>query len=730
MNTSHCDNLSLPQEPFSGTFAQVLPLIVKHPALVETAKSRLFRLMIREGFDELRSVEIQRIYGKESLRAYKAMKDFFGVEIPVDSIVTGYLGAACMGAEADKQALLLIGPPGAGKSDQVQQFKRLYRGSEPIPFLSGSPVHDNPLALLYMIPNLARHRAKGRPAETKVLVAQQIDKLGVLELINWDRSEVKAILEKHGVTDKSGKGLSEIRDVEDFVSLITFGLGLPKATRNSIGKPDPFSRERLLAQFKPEKAYENVADFEIESMFFDMDDEGNFGIVDVPEVQPLNFDISTWIGSENLSRMGRVQPDDPRSIDLNGAFDRGNRGIVVLTEGLKNPPEAHRVLLEALQGRRVGIPQPLGGSLHWEGLVIIHSNEGEYNKFLSDKVNEPYWDRFLRVLVPYPLEASEAAKITRKLWSLSDYNRPVSEGGVHMEPILPEYEARLRVLSYIEDDDVVSRMVKLNAYDGKQIRAKGMGTIVDVRDLRKRATWREGMEGISPRDTAKTLGSLAAEKKGRTDCITTRDVRDRVHELLKVNVTDPKRRERLEGFLATELEEWRRKELGRIVRAAFVPEFGKECQDTFDKYVDWSNSAARGVTPRNASGYTRISISEMENFLREIESDPDWGVSSSQAPKFRQEIQAAVSDYMREKGSAKVPYTVHEGIRNCIERFVLKQVKDVVRIFSSTSSRDEEDKKKLTGVKERLIKQHGFCPHCADQLLLEVEMTRDFLVER
>lgn len=722
-------SLWLPSDPFSGTFANLLPLVKQHPALVESSKARLYRLIIRQGVDELRSAALQRIYGKESLRAYKAFSNFYGVELSIDAMMNAFFGAAMAGAEADKQALLLIGPPGAGKSDQVQCIKNIYRGAEPMPFLAGSPVHDNPLSLLFMIPLIARKRANGKAAETKREATRLIESLHLADLIDWDDTTVGELLSKHGVTDKSAAGLAAIRDVEDFVSVVTFGLGLPKVTRNNIGKPDPYSRERVMGQFDDTKVIE-LAEFPIESMFFDMDDEGNAGIVDVPEVQPLNFDISTWIGSENLARMGRVATNDPRSVDLNGAFNRGNRGIVVLTEGLKNPPEAQRVLLEALQGRRIGLPQPLGGSMHWEGIVIIHSNEGEYNKFLGDKVNEPYWDRFLRVLVPYPLEASEAAKISSKLWKGSDFSKPKEKGGVHKEPILDAYEGALRVLSYLEPDDVVSAMIKLKAYDGKLVRTRGMGTVVDVRDLRKRASWREGLEGISPRDTAKVIGGLAAESRERGSCVTTRMFRDRLFELLKVNITDTKKRERLEGFLSTELEEYRRERLGRIVRAAFVPEFAGECQNIFDKYVDWSNAAARGVTPKGSSGFARISQTEMENFLREIESDPDWGVSSSQAPRFRQEIQAAVSDYMREKGTAKVPYTVHEGIKNCVERYVLKQVKDAFRIFSSTSARSTEDQRKVAGVKERLISQHGFCEHCAEQLLLEVEMTRDFLVER
>src|SRR5205807_1390763 len=137
-----------------------------------------------------------------------------------------------------------------------------------------------------------------------------------------------------------------------------------------------------------------LSEFKIQSMRFSSDFQGSGGIVDVPEVQPLNFDISSWIGAENLGLMGKVNPPDPRCIQLNGAFNKGNRGLVILTEGLKNPPEAQRILLEALQGRRIGLPAPLTGSVFFDGLIMINSNEGEYSKFINDRVNEPYADRF------------------------------------------------------------------------------------------------------------------------------------------------------------------------------------------------------------------------------------------------------------------------------------------------------------------------------------------------
>ena len=78
--------------------------------------------------------------------------------------------------------------------------------------------------------------------------------------------------------------------------------------------------------------------------------------------------------------------------------------------------------------------------LHVEIFVIAHSNEEEYRSFLGDKKKEPYWDRFHRIYVKYPVEANQAALVTHKMWNSSNYANPVDQGGVHVEPILFDYE--------------------------------------------------------------------------------------------------------------------------------------------------------------------------------------------------------------------------------------------------------------------------------------------------
>jgi predicted Ser/Thr protein kinase len=210
--------------------------------------------------------------------------------------------------------------------------------------------------------------------------------------------------------------------------------------------------------------------------------------------------------------------------------------------------------------------------------------------------------------------------------------------------------------------------------------------------------------------------------------VTTKDFELAMFDYLKANVKDKKKREALAGFLSKDLAIYRRKTLSKYVRAAFLEQFSTECQSTFDKFIEWSNASILGGTPKSA-GSSRITKYEMDEWLKKIENMPQFGVSDGQKDRFRREVQAAVLRYREEHGSGRVPYTVHQGLKECIERFVLSAVSDVVRILSEKTSYTTEDQKKLDSARGRLINEHHFCKHCANALFDEVSSTRGFIID-
>ena len=173
------------------------------PEQTESSKSRLLRLIKSEGDNTANTIRVRRIYGDDSLTAYNAFNMFYGVERAIYQVANSFLVPATMGGETDKQALVLIGPPGAGKSDFVTRIKNLYRKAKPIPYLKHSRIHDNPLNLFFMLQLVAEKQADAELESGKDFdfAARVIEiKLEILEslelgkLLNFNAATVKSIL--------------------------------------------------------------------------------------------------------------------------------------------------------------------------------------------------------------------------------------------------------------------------------------------------------------------------------------------------------------------------------------------------------------------------------------------------------------------------------------------------------------------------------------------------------
>lgn len=159
----------------------------------ESSKSRLLRLIENSGENTAATTRVRRIYGNDSLVSFDAFKMFFGVDRAVYTVVNSFLVPATMGGETDKQAVVLIGPPGAGKSDFVTRIKSLYRQAAPIPFLKHSRNHDNPLSLLYMVQFVAEQKADAEglmddafTARVTELKAEILTECGLDSLLDFD----------------------------------------------------------------------------------------------------------------------------------------------------------------------------------------------------------------------------------------------------------------------------------------------------------------------------------------------------------------------------------------------------------------------------------------------------------------------------------------------------------------------------------------------------------------
>jgi serine protein kinase len=56
-------------------------------------------------------------------------------------------------------------------------------------------------------------------------------------------------------------------------------------------------------------------------------------------------------------------------------------------------------------------------------------------------------------------------------------------------------------------------------------------------------------------------------------------------------------------------------------------------------------------------------------------------------------------------------------LREAIERKLFADLRDVVKITTSTKTPDPDQLRRMNEVVDRLVQHHGYCPVCANELL-------------
>jgi serine protein kinase len=110
---------------------------------------------------------------------------------------------------------------------------------------------------------------------------------------------------------------------------------------------------------------------------------------------------------------------------------------------------------------------------------------------------------------------------------------------------------------------------------------------------------------------------------------------------------------------------------------------------------------------------TEEEIDPDEKLMRSIEEQ--IGITENAKKAFREEIMIRISSLAR-KGQ-KFDYTSHDRLREAIEKKLFADLKNVVKITTSTRTPDPEQQKRVSEVVRRLMEDHGYCECCANELL-------------
>ena len=452
-------------------------------------------------------------------------------------------------------------------------------------------------------------------------------------------------------------------------------------------------------QFRLKHEYANrVEDIPVERVLLSEDERVGIGTFSPSD--PKSQDIADLTGSIDFSTIAEYGSEsDPRAYRFDGELNKANRGLMEFQEMLKCDEKFLWNLLSLTQEGNFKAGR--FALISADQLIIAHTNEAEYKAFISNKKNEALQSRIIVMPIPYNLKVSDEENIYGKLIRESDM------GHIHIAPHALRAAATFSVLTRLRDSKKqgMDLVKKMRLYDGEAV--EGFKDS-DLQELQNEYL-DEGMDGIDPRYVINRISSAFIRQDAT--CINALDILRALKDGLDQHPSITKeQRERFLNFISVarkEYDEAAKKE----VQKAFVYSYEESAKTLLDNYLD--NVEAYCNRHKIHDPITGEELDPDEKLMRSIEEQ--IGISENAKKAFREEILIRISAYAR-KGK-RFSYNSHERLREAIQKKLFADLKDVVKITTSTKTPDENQLKKINEVTRRLIDEHGYCSVCANELL-------------
>ncbi|WP_281885435.1 PrkA family serine protein kinase [Paenibacillus sp. YYML68] len=431
-----------------------------------------------------------------------------------------------------------------------------------------------------------------------------------------------------------------------------------------------------------------------------LSEESRVGIGTFSPSDPKSQDIADLTGSIDFSTITEYGSEsDPRAYRFDGELNKANRGIMEFQEMLKCDEKFLWNLLSLTQEGNFKAGR--FALISADELIIAHTNESEYKAFISNKKNEALQSRMIVMPIPYNLKVSEEEKIYAKLIEQSDMRH------VHIAPHSLRAAAIFSIMTRLKESKKqgMDLVKKMRMYDGQEVEGYKEA---DLKEMQNEFL-EEGMTGIDPRYVINRISSALIRHD--LEFINALDVLRALKDGLDQHPSITKEeRERYLNFISIarkEYDELAKKE----VQKAFVYSFDESAKTLFNNYLD--NIEAYCNWTKIKDPLTGEEMDPDERLMRSIEEQ--IGISENAKKAFREEILIRMSSYSR-KGR-RFDYSSHERLREAIEKKLFTDLKDIVKITTSTKTPDENQLKRINEVIKRLVEEHGYTTASANELL-------------
>ncbi|HEX6592170.1 MAG TPA: PrkA family serine protein kinase [Moraxellaceae bacterium] len=405
-----------------------------------------------------------------------------------------------------------------------------------------------------------------------------------------------------------------------------------------------------------------------------------------------NQDISALVGKVDIRKLEDFAQNDPDAYAYSGGLAKSNRGLMEFVEMFKAPIKVLHPLLTATQEGNYNGTEAIG-PIPFDGVVLAHSNEAEWQTFRNNKNNEAFIDRVYIVKVPYCLRVTEEIDIYQKL---------LDNSSLRAEPCAPDtlrMLAQFSVLSRLKEPENSSLYSKMRIYDGENLKDTDPKA-KSYQEYRDGAGVDEGMNGLSTRFAFKILSrvfnydhsEVAANPVHLLHVLETQieqeqfpqDQQDRYLRFLK-------------EFLAPRYIEF----IGKEIQTAYLESYSEYGQNIFDRYVQYADFWIQDQEFRDPDTGEIFNRAALNEELEKIEKPA--GISN---PKdFRNEVVNFVLRARANNNGVNPSWLSYEKLRSVIEKKMFSNTEDLLPVISFNPKASKNDQQKHQDFVRRMVER-------------------------
>ena len=500
--------------------------------------------------------------------------------------------------------------------------------------------------------------------------------------------KLKSLVEKEPIYYLKGSPVFEsplgLFDPEEDAKILEEDYGIPPRYVKSI--MSPWAVKRLhefggdISKFTVVKVYPSVLD--------------QIGVSKTEPGDENNQDISSLVGKVDIRKLEEFPQHDPDAYSFSGGLCRANQGLMEFVEMFKAPIKVLHPLLTATQEGNYNGTEGLG-AIPFDGVVLAHSNESEWQSFKGNKNNEAFLDRVYIVKVPYCVRISEEVHIYEKLLNHSSLN------GAPCAPDTLDMLAQFIVLSRIHAPENSSIYSKMRVYDGQNLKDTDPKA-KSIQEYRDNAGVDEGMDGLSTRFAFKILSKVF-------NFDPTEIAANPVHLLyvLEQQIEQEQFSEEtsdryisfLKEYLAPKYVEF----IGKEIQTAYLESYAEYGQNIFDRYVTYADFWIQDQEYRDPETGEILDRASLNEELEKIEKPA--GISN---PKdFRNEVVNFVLRARANKSGKNPIWSSYEKLRSVIEKKMFSNTEDLLPVISFNAKSSADDKQKHDDFVQRM-KERGY----------------------